>query len=289
MSTQTQLAVASGSKLLTALAVMTLVSDGAIALSTTARSLLGRDLPMIDDDVTVEHLLSHRSGIGDYLDEAGDLHDNGYPPVSAHKLASTEDFLPLLDGHPKKFSAGKHFSHCNGGFVVLALLAERVAGASFHDLVRHRVCEPVGLTATEFLRSNCLPGRAALGYVDTDWRTNVFHLPVLGSGDGGMYSTTADIGQLWTALFDHRIVCESALAEMLRPRSLAPPRTDPRRYGLGVWLHATTPTAIIDGSDAGVSFRSHHDPTSHRTFTVISNTSAGAWPMARELIRQFPN
>jgi len=35
--------------------------------------------------------------------------------------------------------------------------------------------------------------------------------------------------------------------------------------------------------------RSHHDPTSHRTFTVISNTSAGAWPMAHELIRQFPD
>jgi hypothetical protein len=165
MTTQTQLAVASGSKLLTALAVMTLVSDGAIALSTTARSLPGRDLPMIDDDVTVEHLLSHRSGIGDYLDEAGDLHDNGYPPVSTHKLASTE---------------------------------------------------------------------------------------------------------------------------VLRPRSLAPSRTDPRRYGRGVWLHATTSTAIIDGSDAGVSFRSHHEPTSHRIFTVISNTSAGAWPMVSRVDPPIP-
>ena len=31
--------------------------------------MLGEDLPLIDDDVTIEHLLSHRSGIGDYLDE----------------------------------------------------------------------------------------------------------------------------------------------------------------------------------------------------------------------------
>ena len=35
----------------------------------TARSVLGADLPLIDDDVTIEHLLAHRSGIGDYLDE----------------------------------------------------------------------------------------------------------------------------------------------------------------------------------------------------------------------------
>ena len=66
---ESQFAIASGSKTLTALAVMGLVERGTLALGTTARSLLGDDLPLIADDVTVEHLLSHRSGIGDFLDE----------------------------------------------------------------------------------------------------------------------------------------------------------------------------------------------------------------------------
>jgi CubicO group peptidase (beta-lactamase class C family) len=48
---------------------MALVERGRLDLSTTARSLLGEDLPEIADDVTVEHLLAHRSGIGDYFDE----------------------------------------------------------------------------------------------------------------------------------------------------------------------------------------------------------------------------
>ena len=65
----TRFAIASGTKGLTALAVMSLVEDGTLALSTTARSLLGDDLPLVGDDVTVEHLLAHRSGIGDYFDE----------------------------------------------------------------------------------------------------------------------------------------------------------------------------------------------------------------------------
>ena len=289
MTTDTRLAVASASKFLTALAVMSLVADGTMSLSTPARTLLGPDLPLIDGDATVEHLLSHRSGIGDYLDEDGDHQVDAFLPVSVHQLATTADFLPLLDGHRKKFAAGERFCYCNSGFVVLALIVERVTGVSFHDVVRQRVCEPAGLMATDFLRSDCLPGTAALGYVDTQWRTNVFHLPVLGSGDGGMYSTTADIIKLWKAFFEGRIVADEAVAEMLRPRSVAPSRTDPRRYGLGVWLHATTPTAIIDGSDAGVSCRSHHDPIGNRTFTVISNTSSGAWTIARELMRQFPD
>src|SRR5262249_39690301 len=65
----TQFAIASGAKGLTALTAMTLVEDGTLSLATTARSVLGSDLPLIGDDVTAEHLLAHRSGIGDYLDE----------------------------------------------------------------------------------------------------------------------------------------------------------------------------------------------------------------------------
>ena len=65
----TRVAVASGAKGFTALTVMRLVEDGVLSLDTRARDLLGDDLPLIDDAVTVEHLLAHRSGIGDYLDE----------------------------------------------------------------------------------------------------------------------------------------------------------------------------------------------------------------------------
>ena len=48
---------------------MSLVERDELGMDTTARSLLGPDLPLIDDGVTAEHLLAHRSGIGDYLDE----------------------------------------------------------------------------------------------------------------------------------------------------------------------------------------------------------------------------
>ena len=71
----TQFATASATKGLTALAVVSLVAEGALELTVTARAVLGDDLPLIDDRVTVEDLLGHRSGIGDYVDEedAGDI------------------------------------------------------------------------------------------------------------------------------------------------------------------------------------------------------------------------
>jgi len=73
-------------------------------LSSPVRPILGADLPLIDDAVTVEQLLAHTSGIGDYLDESDDWDASDYVlPVPVHTLATTSGFLPLLDGHPQAF------------------------------------------------------------------------------------------------------------------------------------------------------------------------------------------
>jgi CubicO group peptidase (beta-lactamase class C family) len=279
----TQFAIASGTKGLTALAVVSLIEEGSLALSTAVRSVLGQDLPLIGDDVTIEHLLSHRSGIGDYLDEEAD-HDlaDYLMPVPVHELATTEQYLAVLGGQAAKFALDERFAYCNSGYVVLALIAERTSGVPFHELVRQRVCEPAGMPDTQFLRSDELPGCAALGYLTVDAsRTNVFHLPVRGSGDGGMYSTAADVSSFWSALFAGRIVSADWVTEMVRPRSDVPRQS--MRYGLGFWLHQSSDVVMLEGCDAGVSFRTAHDPGLRITYTVISNTSTGAWPIARLL------
>jgi CubicO group peptidase (beta-lactamase class C family) len=283
----TRFGIASGGKGLTALTVASLIEDGVLRLDTPAREVLGADLPLIDDAVTVEHLLAHRSGIGDYLDEDDDRPITDYVlPVPVHTLASTEDYLAVLDGHPQVFPPGTRFAYCNSGFVVLALIAERAAAVPFADLVRDRACAPAGMTATAFLRSDEPAADVALGYLGPDGlRTNVFHLPVRGSGDGGPVSTAADGAAFWTALFGGRILPEERVAELVRPRSDVP--RERARYGLGFWLHATTAAVYLEGYDAGASFRSVHDPAAGLTWTVLSNTTDGAWPIVRRLQEVF--
>ncbi len=280
---ETQFATASGTKGLTALTVMSLVERGTLTLGTTARSLLGDDLPLIAADVTVEHLLAHRSGIGDYLDEdtLSDISDY-VMSVPVHELATTEQYLPALDGHGTVFPAGERFAYNNGGYVLLALLAERASGMDFPQLVHTLVCEPAGMVDTAFLRSDELPGRAALGYLGEDGlRTNVLHLPVRGNGDGGVYSTAADLSAFWEALFAGRIIAPAHVAEMVRPHSDWPEES--RRYGLGFHLHATGDGVFLEGYDAGVSFTSAHQPSASNTYSVISNWSDGAWPILKLL------
>jgi CubicO group peptidase (beta-lactamase class C family) len=121
-------------------------------------------------------------------------------PIPVHEFATTEQYLPVLSGHRTKFPAGERFSYYNSGYVVLALIAERVSGSSFYELVKERVCARAGMSHTESVRSDELTCRAACGYLGVDGlRTNIFHLPVRGSGDGGIYSTLVDIHSLWTA------------------------------------------------------------------------------------------
>lgn len=278
MTTDHRLAIASGSKGFTALAVMSLVEEGVLDLSTTARSLLGPDLPLVADDVTVEHLLAHRSGIGEYLDDDADVTD--YPlALPVHRLVGTVDFLPLLDGHPTQFRADERFAYCNGGYVLLALLAERASGVSYHDLVRQRVFAPAGMVDSDFLRLDELPGDAAIGYVVVDgvYRTNVLHLPVLATGDGGAFTTVADMARFWTALADGRIVSPGAVAAMTAPRSEVP--DEDARYGLGFWLPSADEIELV-GCDAGASFRSRYSPTTLTSWTVMGSTPDGAWPVA---------
>ncbi|MBI4940006.1 MAG: beta-lactamase family protein [Actinobacteria bacterium] len=283
----TVFATASGTKTLTALTVVGLVDRGAFGLGTTARSLLADDLPMVGDDVTIEHLLAHRSGIGDYLDEdaVDDIRDY-VMPVPVHQLATSEQYLPLLDGHEPVFPAGERFAYNNAGYVLLARLAERATGSPFPDLVRTLVTQPAGMADTAFLRSDELPGNAAIGYLSAEGlRTNVLHLPVRGTGDGGIYTTAADLSAFWDALFSGRIVPAGRLAEMTRPRSDWPEES--RRYGLGFHLHATGDAVWLEGYDAGVSFTSLHSAASSTTYTVISNWSDGAWPIVKLLNGSF--
>ncbi|MEO5609879.1 MAG: serine hydrolase domain-containing protein [Ornithinibacter sp.] len=283
MTPGARIAIASGSKAFTALAVMRLIEEGELRLDLPVRKLLGGDLPLIDDGVTIEHLLADTSGIGDYLDEGGGWEVSDFVlSLPVHTLTTAEAFLPTLEGHPQKFAAGARFAYCNGGYMVLAVLLERATKGTYHDVVQRLVFEPAGLQGTGFLPLNELPADAALGYLDNDGDlVNTLHLPVMGNGDGGAFTTAADLHRFWLALLEGQIVSRETVQEMTRPRHDVPQEN--MRYGLGFWIHRTHPAPILEGFDAGASFRSTHLIDTRTTVSVLGNSSHGAWPVIATL------
>ena len=288
---ETRFGMASGCKGFTALVVMSLVNDGVLDLSTTVRSVLGDELDEIDPGVTVAHLLSHTSGIGDYLDESVVRDIAEYTlAVPVHQLSSTADYLAVLRGYPTKFPPGERFDYCNGGFVVLALMAEVAAQTSFYELAAqtgvragrhdgHRV-PPFRISypdrppsaiclltmAGERTTFTCRFGAPAMAVVSRRWET----WP--GSGRGCLAG---------------KILPRSLVDEMVRPQFDVP--EEGLRYGLGFWIRADRETVMLEGMDVGVSFRSAYDPASEVLYTVISNEAFGAWPLVKELDRWVPD
>ena len=282
----TRFGIASAAKGLTALTVGSLIESGELSGSMTLRSLLPDALPLVDPAVTIDQLLGHTSGVGDYLDEEElDDVDDYVMGLPVHLLAAPADYLPLLDGHPQRASPGSRFAYNNGGFVMLSIAVEVATGRSFYDLVQERVLDPAAMVDTGFPRSDRLPAGAAIGYL-ADGRSNVLHLPVRGAGDGGAYSTVSDLGALWQSLFAGRILPLPAVDRLVESCSVLP---DGRhRYGLGFWLRPDRETVMLEGMDAGVSCRTVHDRPSGLAYTVISNTSTGAWPLVAYLDERLP-
>ena len=250
-----------------------------MSLSTTMRSVLGSDLAHLDDRITVHHLLSHRSGIGEHCPELAERSEGS--EVNQCAIESPTAILTLLTGIPMRCEVNTEFRYCNAGYVLLALIAERITGVPIDALIEQLVLGPAHMTRSGLMAYDELPGDAAIGYLDRlGLATNVHHVPNRGVGDGGLFTTVEDMRRFWVALQQGAIVAEQSLALMTTPHGNTPRGTP---YGYGFWLHQHSDAVELEGHDAGISFRSVHSPSKGITWTVASNWTDGAWELADQL------
>lgn len=289
---ETRFATASCTKGFTALAIAKLIDNGAFDLDTTARSLLGDRIKNLHPEITIRQLLSHTSGIGDYLDEdeAGDINEF-FLSIPVHRLSSPFDFVPLLEKKNQKFPPGEKSSYSNSGYMLLSIIIELVATIPYQDFVEEHVFTKSGMRRSAFFRSDALPDNTALGYISKDnpLRTNIFNLPIRGGGDGGAYTTVADMERFWEVLKLFTILPQELTDKMTAAHSVV----DNSKYGYGFWIDSDWNYISLIGCDAGVSFYSSTNRSNDDGFTVISNTSSGVWPIAKliksHLLESFEN
>ncbi len=288
VTSATAFGLASITKGFTAVGVATMVEDGSLSWDTTVDEL--SDLfPMIDRGVTVEQLLSHTSGIGDYLDEEllGDI-DDEVMTAPVRELVDPEAYLPMLLGHPQRETPGTVFRYNNSGFVVLSILMG-AAGPGFRNIVESRILEPTMMTSSGFFDVAALPEHAAVGYL-TDGRTNVTHLPARGAGDGGMYTTASDLLLFWAALERGAVLPAATVGRLTGATGNTIDAARNRqglRYGLGFWRDEPLDLVFLVGMDAGVSACTGVHRSTDTVYAVLSNTSSGAWPVTKAIERHF--
>jgi CubicO group peptidase (beta-lactamase class C family) len=282
-------------KMFTAIAVAQLVEQGTLTLETSVGRYLP-DLPAaIGDRVTLHHLLTHTSGLGDFFG----------PRFEAVKesLRSPRDYFPLFIDQPLRFEPSARWDYSNAGFIVLGAVIEAASGRDYFDHVRERIFAPAGMSSTDSYEKTARVPDLARGYttplppnpadlrVEDVLGTRVDNhdiLPRMGSSAGGGYSTVTDLLRFELALRDGTLVHPETANRWLT--GVVPlPFSEDERYGYGFQEEHYLGTRISGhgGGFPGVSAKLDIYRDLGYTVAVLSNVDAGAPPVVakiRELI-----
>ena len=280
---RTRFAIASVGKLFTAVALVRLLDRGGGSLAARVVDVLPPDRRprTLDERVTIEHLLTHTSGMTDYVDEiAGERFEDLWltwnPAVMRHPL----DLLPLYADRPPRAAPGVEVRYNNAAFALLGLVVEALSGRDYYETVRAEVFEPAGMTSSGFPAIDDVEPDLAIGYQPPDspgaaWRSNVYAVTARGMPDGGAYSTTGDLLRFLDACLAGRLVSGAWRDEMLRPRVA---EEDGVQWGLAFMLLGDGDRARFGhgGSDPGASARLACYPRFGIRVAMLSNVTDGA-------------
>jgi CubicO group peptidase (beta-lactamase class C family) len=243
----TKYEIASMGKMFTAISILQLYQKGKIDFNQTIGDILPKyPNEKVKKTVTIEQLLTHTSGLGDFFSkEFFEL-----PEGSIQKL---EDYLPFFANDPLEFQSGEKFRYSNGGFIVLGLIIERVTNQSFNDYVKENILE----------------------------ETKMQNTGPLSSSAGGGLSTVSDLHKFALALKEHKLISKKSMNLMKSDRF-----GNGYGYGLSLNKLNDTSLYGHNGGAPGVSGELDIVENSSLIIVSLSNRSAmDGWAQVRTFMR----
>ena len=287
----TRFDTASITKLFTAVAALQQVDAGAFDLDTSAIDYLGLAGTAISREVTVRHLLTHTSGIGDDADEeAGEVYEDLFRERPNYTIRETADFLPQFVHREPNFPPGTGCRYNNCGYVLVGLMFERATGLSYRDLVRRDIFERAGMIGAGFSSMDLVaegvaegadPVRDEVGAI-VGWRRNIYSFPPIGSPDSGAVVTAADLERFVRAVVGGRLLSPAMTSAFLTPQvDYRQEDGWTQRFGYGPWFRVEPDGDALflekEGINVGVSGMVRHYPARDLTVVILSNLEDGAW------------
>lgn len=288
---ETKFASASAGKVFVAVGILQLIEQGKIRFDDTLGVLLDIPLNSIDLDVTVRQLLTHTSGVPDYFDESVmDEYEELWKDYPNYKIRHNSDLLPLFIDRPMMYPRGEQFRYNNSGYVLLAMIIEKVTGMDFDRYLKKNLFDPCGMESTGYYEMDKLPSKCANHYIycaDTkDYRTNIFSVDAKGTGAGGAFITVKDVVRFWTNLLEGNLISKALVSDMLSRQSGDGLDAEEGYYGYGVWIIANPEGrdfAYFQGCDPGVSFLSEYNPNHGIISVLVSNYGDNVWQEMRKI------
>jgi D-alanyl-D-alanine carboxypeptidase len=298
--------IASITKLFNATLIYKLADQGKLHINDKISKYISADiiakLPNAEKS-TIADLMQHSSGIYDFVFDAG------YVLYTFNNLAKEKNYTELLQfAYNKKPAfeyASKRSYNYTTGYILLAMIIEKVSGQSFSKEMRSQIFAPLGLTNTAMRPFETIDWTTtAKGYFDYRKHGILQDLTALFTGDGtgftGIYSTPNDLRIFTNALYKHKTVLSSgALSSMMS----APSIDDSISYGVGCRIYGVPQNGKMyhwyghPGGEVNYASGTYYCPEKNATVTYMLNYgdafdgdySAAYLYFRREILRQVSN
>jgi D-alanyl-D-alanine carboxypeptidase len=275
MSVEDRFRIGSVTKTFVSALVLQLVNEGKLSLEDSVEKWLPGLVPN-GGAITIRQLLSHRSGLFDYVRDqqllAPYLHghlDHVWTPLQIVRIATKHKplFAPGADGKQ---------SYSNTNYVILGLVIEKVTGHPLAAELNTRIFRPLALRHTNLQLTPTILGRHAHGYTKAFGPTVVDITrisPSLFGAAGGIVSTPADVARFYRALLQGRLV-PSRLVNAMKAREGRDPAHPELRYGLGLWRQPLRCSLVWghDGDVPGFMAIALNSGDGNRQIVVMINT-----------------
>ena len=194
---ETRFNLGSINKKFTEIAIRQLAAEGKLALSDTIGKLLPDYAQAVTRTATVEQLLNFQAGVADFFGPQ-------FSEANKGRFRSNQDYYKLVSSLPPLFAPGERTQYCNGCYIVLGAIIERVSGIPYEQYVEQNIFRPAGMKASAWYQTDAIVPNLAMGYTrraaGDELRSNFLMRGAAGSAAGGGYSTLGDLLAFLNAL-----------------------------------------------------------------------------------------
>lgn len=281
----TKFNLASINKMMTAVAIIQLIQNGKLNLDDViAKHLPDYQNKEVANKVTIHHLLTHTSGLGDVFTKECKF-------IYVDSLRCLNDWFQCFIDKPLAFEPGEKMLYSNAGFLVLGAIIEKISGTDYYTYISENITKPLGMNNTAFYSKTDMVTNMAKGYITgkkpTDPKTdNESIRPFRGTPFGLGYSTVEDMLKFAEALRNNKILTEKYVKIMTKKR-LAIERKSPLGAGYGCYTDDRDKIKVIghEGGIPGVSTNMAIFLKSGYTVVILSNYSPEVASLLYEYIR----
>jgi D-alanyl-D-alanine carboxypeptidase len=252
-------------KQFTAVAILMLAERGRLNIDDSVNKFLP-EYPMHDHTITIEHLLTHTSGIKSYTN----MQD--WPSLCRNDY-SVEGLIAFFKDQPIQFAPGTRWAYNNSGYILLGAIIEKVTGQTYEQFIQQNIFNPLGMIHSFYDSPIRVIQRRVAGYnKGPEGYTNAMYLSMTQPYSAGALASTVDDLVIWdSALHTEQLLSQESLQQAFTPHQFADGSSTAYGYGWKISEYEGHRLVEHDGDIQGFKTHAIRMPDDHVFVAILSN------------------